>query len=88
MMSDEYDPSVIGAPTSCAEPLPCLFCGTPEFVEIHEIWGHDFMLQTCCEGLHEQIVLDMNDDPVWAPFIAPRHRNRDFDRTAISARRG
>jgi len=28
--------------------------------------GHEFMLQTCCEGLHEQIVRDMNDDPKWA----------------------
>jgi hypothetical protein len=30
---------------------PCLFCGAPEFVEIHEIWGHEFMLRTCCESL-------------------------------------
>jgi hypothetical protein len=63
MMSDDYDPSATGTPKSCAEPLACLFCGAPEFVEIHEIWGHEFMLQTCCEGLHEQIVQDMDADP-------------------------
>jgi hypothetical protein len=46
--------------------LPCLFCGQPERAEIFEVWGHEFMLQTCCEHLHEQIVLDMNEDPKWA----------------------
>jgi len=46
--------------------LPCLFCGQPERAEMFEVWGHEFMLHTCCEGLHEQIVLDMNDDPEWA----------------------
>ena len=44
----------------------CLFCGEPERAEIFEVWGHEFMLQTCCEGLHEQIVLEMNQDPEWA----------------------
>ena len=44
----------------------CLFCGEPERAEIFEVWGHEFMLETCCEGLHEQIVLEMNHDPEWA----------------------
>lgn len=44
--------------------LTCLFCGYSERVEIFEVWGHEFMLETCCEGLYEQIVRDMNDDPI------------------------
>jgi len=44
----------------------CLFCDQPEHVAIFEMWGHEFMLETCCEGLHEAIVIDMNDDPAWA----------------------
>lgn len=45
---------------------PCLFCGEAERAEIFEVWGHEFMLETCCEGLHEQIVMEMNHDPEWA----------------------
>lgn len=45
---------------------PCLFCGQPEHADLFEIWGHDFMLRTCCEALHEQVLMDMNDDPQWA----------------------
>jgi hypothetical protein len=44
----------------------CLFCGEPERVSLFEVWVHDFMLETCCAGLHEQIIIDMNDDPAWA----------------------
>ena len=44
----------------------CLFCGEPESVELFEIWdGHEFMIQTCCESLHEQVVQGMADDPAW-----------------------
>lgn len=50
----------------------CLFCGARERVEIFEAWGHDFMLDTCCEGLHEQIVLELNDDPAWARSFLQR----------------
>ena len=46
--------------------MQCLFCGEQEHVEVFEVWGHDFMFHTCCEGLHEQIAFDMNDDPAWA----------------------
>jgi hypothetical protein len=49
-----------------ADALPCLFCGEPERVEIFEVWGHEFMLETCCEGFHEQIAMEMSDDPAWA----------------------
>ena len=45
----------------------CLFCGGPEQVELSEIWsGHEFMVETCCEGFHESIVREMADDPDWA----------------------
>ena len=50
----------------------CLFCGDPEHAEIVEIWGHDWMIGTCCEGLHEQIVRDLNDDPAWARRLLRR----------------
>ena len=43
----------------------CLFCDQAEWIDLFEIWGHEFMIQTCCEGLHEQIVFDMNADPAW-----------------------
>jgi hypothetical protein len=52
--------------------LACLFCGEPELVEIHEIWDHEFMFETCCEGLHEQIVIDMGADPSWAKELLRR----------------
>jgi len=45
-------PSVIGAPTSCAEPLPCLFCGIAGIRRDPRNRGHEFMLHACCEGLH------------------------------------
>ena len=47
-------------------PPTCIFCGEPERIEIFEIWDHEMMFETCCEGMHEQIVDDMNDDPAWA----------------------
>jgi hypothetical protein len=54
--------------------ISCLFCGQPEEAEIFERWGHDFMLRTCCESLHEQIILEMNIDPKWArEFLRTLH---------------
>jgi hypothetical protein len=44
------------------EPCPC--CGYPATVELIEIWSsHEFMLGTCCEGLHEWLVREMGADP-------------------------
>jgi hypothetical protein len=37
-----------------------------EHIGIFEVWDHDFHLETCCQGLHEQLAADMNDDPAWA----------------------
>jgi hypothetical protein len=45
---------------------PCLLCGQLERVEIFEVWGHEFMFETCCEGLNEQIAVEMAEDPAWA----------------------
>jgi hypothetical protein len=53
-------------------PLLCLFCGEPEHLQLHEIWGHEFMIETCCEGLHEQVVAEMADDPAWARELLRR----------------
>ena len=50
----------------------CLFCGEPERVQIFEIWGHDFMVECCCEGLHETVARDMADDPEWAKTLLRR----------------
>ncbi|MBW4025403.1 MAG: hypothetical protein HIU92_20125 [Proteobacteria bacterium] len=57
---------------SSRHPLRCLFCDEPEQAKLFEIWGHEFMIQTCCEGLHEQIVFDMNADPAWGRELLRR----------------
>jgi hypothetical protein len=44
----------------------CLFCGQPERVEIFEVWSHEWMFETCCEVLHEQLAQDMANDKLWA----------------------
>lgn len=49
-----------------AGPPTCLFCGQTEHVAIHEVWGHEWMFETCCEALHEQLAIEMADDPAWA----------------------
>jgi len=53
-------------PGSAHPVVPCLFCGQPERVEILEVWDHEWMFETCCEGLHEQLALEMAEDPEWA----------------------
>jgi hypothetical protein len=41
-----------------------LFCGNPERVAILDAWSdHTFMLDTCCEGMHEWAARDLQDDP-------------------------
>jgi hypothetical protein len=54
-----------------AHSLTGMFCGEMERAELLEFWATIFMLQTCCEGQHEQIGLGMNADPIWG---------RDFGR--------
>ena len=48
-----------------AEPVLCSFCGEPELVELFEMWGHEFMWETCCESLHHSLVEEVNADPAW-----------------------
>jgi hypothetical protein len=44
--------------------LTCLCCGELERVELFEIWeSGEFLLETCCEGLHEILLDEMNRDP-------------------------
>lgn len=40
----------------------CNYCGREELVDIHEVWGHDFMLETCCEWMHDEAVQSMASD--------------------------
>lgn len=59
----------VEAPAGAGRPL-CVHCGQPEHVEIAEIWGpREFMLDTCCEGMHADIVQAMNDDPDYATTL-------------------
>ena len=56
----------------------CLFCGEAEHVSVHEVWGHEFMLETCCEHLHSQLVAEMKADPAWS-----RHLLRSLEIEAL-----
>jgi hypothetical protein len=67
------------ASTSSPAGPQCLFCGKPERVDIFEIWSsHEFMLEACCEGLHETVVREMADDPAWARALLKRLGVEDF----------
>ena len=70
-------------------PPRCLFCDKPERVEIFEIWDHEMMFETCCEGMHEQIVSDINDGPRLGATVlaAPGCRGLVRARTASRHRR-
>ena len=57
----------------------CLFCGESKRVELFEIWSsHEFMLEACCEGLHETVVREMADDPAWARALLKHLGIEDF----------
>ncbi|CAB4137661.1 hypothetical protein UFOVP326_49 [uncultured Caudovirales phage] len=59
----------VDPPAGAGRPL-CIHCGQPEHVEIAEIWGpREFMLDTCCEAAHADIVQAMNDDPDYATTL-------------------
>jgi hypothetical protein len=67
------------ASTSSPAGPQCLFCGKPERVGIFEIWSnHEFMLEACCEGLHETVMREMADDPAWARALLKRLGVEDF----------
>lgn len=44
----------------------CPFCRQPEQLEVFDAWGHDFMLETCCEARRDLAVQDMQEDPAYA----------------------
>lgn len=47
--------------------LTCLHCGQPEHVEVFEVWADgSFMLDTCCEGMHEAVSEFLAEDPAAA----------------------
>lgn len=37
----------------------CEFCGDEAILDLLEVWGRDFMLDTCCEGLHEAAIEEL-----------------------------
>jgi len=47
------------------EPVRCLFCGAPELVQLAEVWGHEFQIETCCWGLHEHLAQEMALNTEW-----------------------
>jgi hypothetical protein len=52
------------------KPLRCIFCEQREEVELLEVWeSGEFMLATCCEGLHEAITENMQDDPEYRAWL-------------------
>ncbi len=53
-------------------PALCFFCGESEVVELFEIWGHEFMWETCCESLHESLCQPVADDPPWGRELLRR----------------
>ena len=57
----------------------CSFCGERERVELFELWSdHHFLLDACCEALHETIVRDMADDPERARALLRRLGVEDY----------
>jgi hypothetical protein len=56
-----------------SDPAICLFCGEPERVGLFEMWSsHEFMIETCCEHLHETVVSEMAEDREWARSLLRR----------------
>lgn len=41
----------------------CLFCRGDLAIKVHEVWGHEFMLETCCDGVQEQVNEYLRDEP-------------------------
>jgi hypothetical protein len=39
----------------------CDFCGDHLELDLLEVWGREFMFSTCCEELHEWIVIELNN---------------------------
>lgn len=64
MNPGHQEPEVLQARTGQPEAPQCLFCGEPELVEVLEVFGaREFMLETCCSGMHEAVTEFLNEDP-------------------------
>lgn len=49
---------------SVSAEVRCRWCDEVEFLELFEVWGdREFQFETCCEGLHDEVVRFLNDDP-------------------------
>lgn len=49
---------------AAANPETCFWCRQPVVLELLEIWGdRAFQIETCCEGLHEEVARFLSDDP-------------------------
>jgi hypothetical protein len=40
----------------------CPYCGEDASVELFEVWGHEFQIETCCADYHEEMVFEMQDE--------------------------
>lgn len=50
--------------------VKCLHCRQREQVELLEAWeGGEFLFTACCEGLYEDIVASMQDDPEYRAWL-------------------
>lgn len=41
----------------------CPFCGEPEVLELFEVWGRDFMVETCCEATQDLFLESIEEVP-------------------------
>ena len=54
----------VGSGSHADGEMACEHCGEPRFLELFEAWGaREFMFETCCYALHEEVTQIMNDDP-------------------------
>ena len=37
----------------------CPWCGAPPCLDVFEVWGREFMLETCCEAAHDWITWEL-----------------------------
>ena len=41
------------------DPDICPWCGDTPVAAVHEAWGHDFMIDACCESMHHALAEDI-----------------------------
>lgn len=47
----------------------CPWCGDEPAQELHEAWGHEFLIDTCCEGRNAFVVQLLQEDPKAAAVL-------------------